>query len=375
MSPRTVDALLAAGVTAVLTVVVSANQAPDRPFSPTAYLWAVGLGGLMLVRRRHPLLVLELTTLGFFSYYALGFPAIGVGVPMAAALLSAAEMGYTRVAVATGAAVLAATTAFRLAVGQNPALVLAYELPAQGALVGGFIALGHSVRVSRCLRQRSAQVARLLDLQSEMDARVRVREERLQLARELHDSIGHHLSIAHIYAGLARDTDPALRRHGEALQRVRDAVSDALRELRGTVSVLRTKSEGAPLEAPRIEHLPSLTAAPSAAGFEIDLDVRAVRASPEAESATYRLVQEAITNTLRHSNGSHIAVTVDEPTPGILNVVVRDDGRGPRNRDIHAGHGLAGMRERVSDLGGTFDVRADAAGWRVEATIPTGVPT
>lgn len=375
MSPRTVDVLLAVGVTAVITVVVSANQAPDRPFSATAYLWAVGLGSLMLVRRRHPLLVLALTTLGFFSYYALGFPAIGVGVPMAAALLSTAEMGYTRISIATGAAVLAVTTAFRLAVGQDPALVLAYELPAHAALIGGFVALGHSVRVSRCLRQRSAQVARLLELQSEMDARVRVREERLQLARELHDSIGHHLSIAHLYAGLARDTATELPRHGEALARVRDAVSDALRELRATVSVLRTRSEGAPLEAPGIEHITSLTAAPSAAGFEIELDVGAVRASREAQSATYRLVQEAITNTLRHSNGSRIAVAVGESTPGVLQVVVRDNGRGARNRDIQAGHGLAGMRERVSDLGGTFDVRADAAGWRVEATIPTGVST
>ena len=120
------DGLFAVGVAAVLALVVSAGQGADGATNG-AYLWAAALGALMLWRRSYPRTVLVLTALGLFAYYAVGFPAIGVAVPVAAALYSAAEAGRRASAVVTAAVVFGVSITFRLLDGQDFRYVVLYE--------------------------------------------------------------------------------------------------------------------------------------------------------------------------------------------------------------------------------------------------------
>jgi len=369
VNARHVDLLLALGVTVVLAVIVSSGQGGTEPASPLAYLWTLGLGLLMLLRRSHPLLVLLLTAAGFFSYYAAGFPAVGVAVPIAAALFSAAEMGHTRAAVLTGLGILAGATAYRVADNQDLAFVLGYELMSHVALIAAVIALGHSVRTTRQLRLRRDQVARLLSRQRLLDDDARIREDRLSLARDLHDSIGHSLAVASLYAGLAREQQSEDSQREHSLVMVKTAVSEALAHLRRTVRVLRGGADDSAV--PGLEDLPSLVAAPRQAGYEVDLDVERVLVTPAVGSAVYRLVQEAVTNVLKHSTGRSIQVRVaTDPSDSATVVTVSDDGANPPTPHFRLGHGLSGMRERVNDLGGELSVEADETGWRVVARFP-----
>lgn len=368
--PRQADLLLGLGVTAALAVVVSSDQGRGGPVDPLAYLWAVGLGALMLLRRQLPVLVLALTALGFFSYHAAGFPAIGVAVPMAAALFSAAEMGHLRAACATALVTLGGATGYRLLAGQDPALVLGYELVSHGAPMLAVIALGHSVRTGRRLRLRTEQVSRLLDRQGVLDAEAGLRQERVRLARELHDSIGHSLSIASLYANVAQDAGADPDGRARALDVVRTGISDSLAHLRRTVAVLREPVTATEAPAPGLADLPHVVAAPAGAGYEVSLEVDDVRAAPAVGSTVFRVVQEAVTNTVRHSTGSRIRVSVREQPSGNLRVVVADDGTTAARDQPGTGHGLSGLAERVLGLGGTFEARPTAEGWVVRADVP-----
>ncbi|WP_158716255.1 sensor histidine kinase [Blastococcus sp. Marseille-P5729] len=368
MNARHVDLILAIGVASVVAVIISSGQGGVETVSPIAYLWAIGLGLLMTVRRTHPILVLLLTTIGYFIYHAAGFPAAGVAVPISAALYSAAEMGYTRAAVLTGFGTLAGATAYRVADRQDLAFVLGYELASHATLIAAVIALGHTVRTTRQLRLRRDQVTRLLNRQREMDDDARIRDDRLSLARELHDSIGHSLTVASLYAGLAQDQQAHQAQRTQSLAMVRTAISEALSHLRRTVRVLRGGADHDTV--PGIVDLPTLIQTPQQAGYDVNLEVAPICVAPPVESAIYRLVQEAITNVLKHSNGRTIKVQVIEAPSADVVVTVSDDGCNDIGSPVSLGDGLSGMRERVIDLGGVLDVQADRTGWRVEARIP-----
>ncbi len=376
MRARRADLLLGLTVVVALTVVVSSDQGRGGPVSPVAYLWAVGLGGLMLIRRRHPVLVLALTALGFVSYHAAGFPGIGVALPIAASLYSAAEMGHLRAAIATGVFALGVSTTYRVAAGQDVAFVLGYELVNHFALIAAVILLGHSVRTARRLRWRTDQVTRLLERQRAMDDDARVRQDRDQLARELHDSIGHSLSIASLYIDIAREAGPDETKRADAMALARTRVVEALSHLRRTVRVLREPGHGSDGYGPRFEDLRSLLDGPAAAGYRVTVDIDQSiyhdGAPPEVEAAAFRVVQEAVTNTLRHSTGTQIDVRVAPDPGGRLVVCVKDDGRTVSSADAPRGHGLRGMCERVTDLGGTFDAGPTNDGWLVRAELPVG---
>ncbi|MDG4787871.1 sensor histidine kinase [Micromonospora sp. WMMD1102] len=365
-SARMIDAVLFVGVTVVLSVVVSADQAGSRSPDVLAYLWAVGLGALMLIRRTMPRLVLGLTALGFFTYYIAGFPAVGVAVPISAALFSAAEAGHLRASVLTGAAVLTASTAFRVASGQSASFVLGYELASHAALIAAVIALGYSVRARRTLQRRTAQVVGLVTRQTAMDTAAHAREKRLRLARELHDSMGHSLSVASLFADVAREADGS--RRSSALDQVRSAVSEAMTQLRSTVTLLRSADGEAPAEA-TLDDLPRLLEGPASAGYDVTLHRAEVSASPDVQTCVYRIVQESVTNTMRHSNATRIEVGL-AAEDDVLEVTVRDNGSGGRAARFGAGHGIGGMRERAEALGGTLSVHSGSDGWRVRATLP-----
>lgn len=197
-------------------------------------------------------------------------------------------------------------------------------------------------------------------------------EERLRIARELHDSLTHSISVVKVQAGVAAHL---ARKRGEevpeAIQAIQQAAGDAARELRETLGVLRgdtrTTSDGRGLA-----DLPRLVDQARAAGLSAELRVTGPRrpVPREVDTAAYRIVQEALTNVRRHGRGvTSVRVEVAAADEG-ARVTVVDDGE-PVERTQRQGHGLTGMQERVSALGGHFWAGPrPGRGWSVRAWIP-----
>ncbi|ONK14405.1 histidine kinase [Streptomyces sp. MP131-18] len=380
LPPWAVDALLGAAVCLVLSLVISADQGgrhgPDAP----AYLWAAGLGALMLARRRHPGIVLAVTALGLFAYYAAGYPAVGVAVPVAAALFSAAEFGRLALAVATTAAVLAVSLFFRLLEGQDFSFVVGYELAGHVLLMAAAIALGDSLRSRRSVQAGARRIADLAAERSRQDADARLHAERLAIARELHDSIGHTTSVISLHADVARESlgrDEAQTR--AALGLIKSATTHTMTELRRTVALLRAPGEGGRTVV-SLSNVESLRASASAAGVDVDLhvDLDGARDGLPAtvNASAFRIVQEAVTNIVRHSRGSRARISV-RADGDVLRLTVSDDGPpGPGGPAGAAGrgHGIAGMRERAEALGGTLTAGPEDAGFVVRAVLPLERP-
>ncbi|MFD6179490.1 MULTISPECIES: sensor histidine kinase [unclassified Isoptericola] len=378
-SPWVTDVVLALASTLVVAVVIAADPAGDGDAGPAAYAFAAGLGALVLLRRFAPRTMLVLTFLGVCAYYALGLAPVGMVLPAVAALYSAAERGRTGWAVATGGVLVVVATYFRVTDEDvEPAAALtAYDLVTNVALTAAAVALGVAVRLAREARERTALVRELTAEQEAHAAQERLQAERLRIARDLHDTVGHHLSVVALHAGVAdeavgRDDDAARG----ALARVREAASGTLDELRATVKVLR---EPAPDAAPRgalgLAGLDGLVAPVRAAGVDVEVvDAVAPGALSDAiDAAAYRIAQEALTNVLRHARARHVRVEarVDD---GHLRLAVTDDGRGS-GAAPGTGAGLAGMRERAGLLGGTLTAGdAPGGGFAVVADLPATLP-
>ncbi len=224
----------------------------------------------------------------------------------------------------------------------------------------------------RVVRSRQQLVAALAErnrqLQAEQDAlaELAVSRERARIARELHDIVSHHLAVMVIQAGAGRldAPDSAARLAG-----IRDAGDEALAELDRLVELLQ--SDGAD---PRPRTLDRLIEQARAAGLRLDYTPLPadVQLASEVEHAAYRVIQEGLTNAMKHAAGSEVLVRVGVHASA-LEVEVRDRGAvGPSPlAGSGAGLGLAGMRERVTALGGVVEAgRHDAAGWRVHARVP-----
>jgi signal transduction histidine kinase len=201
-------------------------------------------------------------------------------------------------------------------------------------------------------------------------ARRRAVEERLRIARELHDSLTHSISVIQVQAGVA---EHLARKRGEevppALLAIHEAGADAARELRATLSVLRSTEDG---DCSGLGQLESLVARARAAGLPVTVTVTgAARSLPaEVDQAAYRIVQEALTNVSRHAGLAAASVCLQYRPEG-LTVQVDDDGPGGDDRPAGTGLGLVGMRERVSVLGGRLHAGPrDSGGFRVRAELP-----
>ena len=208
-------------------------------------------------------------------------------------------------------------------------------------------------------------------------------EERLRIARELHDVVAHHMSLIHVQAGVALHlVDRKPEQVETALTTIKDASKEALTELRALIGVLRADGEEAP-RAPvaRLEGLDELADRTSHAGVSTTVEVTGDLGTVPAATGTaaYRIVQEAVTNVVRHSGATQARITVAVGTQE-LEVTVTDNGRGPGDVDAAtggtdpgAGTGLRGMRERASALGGSVELTpAPGGGARLHATLPLG---
>jgi signal transduction histidine kinase len=375
-----VDAWLGGAVTVVVAVAITANVGGARP-PAIAYVFALAFGALLLLRRPYPVLCLVATALGLIGYYLFDLPPIGLALPVAAALYSAAEAGRVWWAVGAATTLTVLATAFRLREGDAPDFVLGVELTSTIGLMVAAIALGDGARSRRRLRAELRRNAELAAAEREREATRRVEAERVWIARELHDVLGHSVAVISLHASVATEGVAEGDRSAvvSALAAIRGASGEAMAELRATVRSLRG---GDARRAPSggLDQLDRLAATVSGSGLPVTVHRRGspVPVPDVVEGAAYRVVQEALTNALRHAGASHVTVTLhyagDE-----LRITVVDDGHGIGTSDgnegaqaiTERGEGLRGMAERVTLLGGTVQAgSAEGGGFRVAVALP-----
>jgi signal transduction histidine kinase len=236
--------------------------------------------------------------------------------------------------------------------------------------------LGLAVRSLRDRRRELAAQARELELEREENARRAVLDERVRIARELHDVVAHHVSVMGVQAGAARRV--MVRRPeqaAEALTSIEGSSRQAVVELHRLLGFLRRADQDDALAPqPDLAQLPALIAQAARGALQVDLSIEGeARPLPGTlELSAYRVIQEALTNALKHSGGTAATVRVAY-APSTLEIEVRDDGRAHSDRATgrFGGHGLIGMRERVRLHGGHLRAGpSPQGGFAVHATFP-----
>ncbi|MFB7657833.1 MULTISPECIES: sensor histidine kinase [unclassified Streptomyces] len=383
--PSALDTALAA---AVLVCMVAGSFAD--PHGPEGVTWslrtpavmslvlmAVGAAALAF-RRRAPLVVLGVTGCVSVVESITGDPRAPVVMSAVIALYTVAastdrpttwRVGLLTMAVLTGAAMLFGTLPW-----------YAQENLAVFAWTGIGASAGDAVRSRRAFVQAIRERAEKAERTREEEARRRVAEERLRIARDLHDVVAHHIALVNVQAGVASHVmDKRPDQAKEALAHVREASRSALDELRATVGLLRQSGDPeAPTEpAPGLDRLDELVDTFHHAGLPVEV-ARADQGTelPAAvDLAAYRIIQEALTNVRKHAGQRAKAeVSVVRVGPNI-EVTVLDDGTGDGGGDGTApdsgGHGLLGMRERVTAVRGTLTTGPRyGGGFRVHAILP-----
>ena len=364
------DAAVAAAATviAVAQQATSASQAPGtRPLGLTfAALYPLAL----VVRRWAPATVLAGMLVGLVGWWTVGVSTSGAGIPLVVAVYTVAAYRPRRVSLGMLAATIG--TLGVLATGDAAVALSIVEVMATFSAAWW---LGDNTRTRRAQREALETYAvELADTREELAER-RVAEERLRIAREMHDVVAHSLGVVAIQAGVAEhvlDDDPAQARRSVAT--IGDVARSSLADMRRTLGLLRGGGESQDA-APRLADVPHLVAEVGAAA---DLDVQLqlsgaapARLDPALELSAYRVVQEALTNVGKHAPGSHVRVEVVYGSDDVRVEVCDDGGTAPARDLPGSGNGLVGMRERVGMFGGSFEAAQQASGgFRVAASFP-----
>jgi signal transduction histidine kinase len=362
-------------ITAVVELITAGGTASGphrfgRPFDPVALPLVVVAGGAPAFARRWPVPSLVTSLACTVAYFALGYPTdspffVGLTVTAYLAGTAGARVRTAVFAVAIPVLFAAAPLLGRMTADPRNAL---WEVV---VVVAGLLA-GQVAAEWRTFGERRSTEVR------EEEGRRRLVEERLRIARELHDVVSHSIAMINVQAGVAvhvMDERPEEAR--AALVAIKTASRDTLRDLRGILGLLRDTDEGeSRAPAAGLDQVAALAENVRRAGVRVTLDVVAGEAALPAsiDLAAYRVIQEALTNVVRHAPGSAATVTVRR-LDGALEVAVENDGRtavavGVESRQ-GAGHGLAGMRERVRAAGGTLAAGPRAGGgYSLRATLP-----
>ncbi|WP_405909802.1 sensor histidine kinase [Streptomyces sp. NBC_00828] len=357
------DWVIAVGVAALLlgTGLSERQPAGERELFGAVLLAAGGLA--LIARRRAPIAVLAVTGLCAVGYEAAGFELLAV--PYLVAVYGAVRAGHRALTVAASVSLLVVLPLTALVFRDGPAR----EAFAQARNVLEIAWLIAAFAAGEALRQAERR-ADEAERTREETARRRADEERLHIARELHDSLTHQISIIKVQSEVAVHV---ARRRGEqvseALLAIQTAGREATRELRATLEALRDDDTTPPQS---LEHVPILVERARSMGLDATLTIEGPRQDvPAAVGRTaYRIVQEALTNTARHACATTAAVRI-EYRPDGLSVQVDDDGRAaPDDAPAH-GLGLLGMRERVTALGGRLRAQPlTGHGFTVQAELP-----
>jgi signal transduction histidine kinase len=383
--PLKVDSVLAVVFLVIGLITVFSQELDPGMVEPTAaaVLTIVVVTVPVAVRRRLPLLAVTLASAGILAHIVADWPE--GSLPLTAMLLTYSVAAYDtpRAAIAGLGVIYAALLA--LAFTDAPGLD-AVGIVGNMAIFTVWWVVGIALRARRDTleaRVRAAEERANVERQSAARA---LAEERLRIAQELHDVVAHSMSVIAVQAGVGAHV---LTDRPEQARAALDAISatsrGTLTEMRRLLGVLRdNEGERSDAPAPGLDDLPSLVEDVRKAGFPVSLTVigtdtcpdRGTRASAHAgvELSAYRVVQEALTNVMKHAGApSTVDVTV-RYVPGGLEVEVADDGRGAAALDATpGGHGLLGMRERVELWGGHLSARpAEGGGYRVSAHLPYG---
>jgi signal transduction histidine kinase len=367
--------LAIAGLSDAMPVVSIQPSSQSGLQSPDALaIGLVSVGTLCLAwRRRIALPVLIISASAFFLYQSLSYPHTLLPLAPLIALYTVAATSRSLVAAsATGGLLVGAVAAD---VPRHGWVVSDYDDQLFGYLLsaGAACMLGYAVQLSRARTTLlGAQAARLANDYAAHEQHA-VQQEQARIARELHDVVAHHVSVITALAGAAHrvfDAEPDQAR--QALRSIELAGRQALNEMRRLLGVLRSDAdEVAHGPQPGLDQLPSLVAQTAQAGLPVELSIHGQpRSLPSGiELSAYRIVQEALTNTLKHAGPSRASVVVNYHSK-LLELQICDDGRG-FTTDLTPGHGLIGMRQRAALLGGRLMVGSGPTGGvKVEATLP-----
>lgn len=367
--------------TAVLLVFVMvgtgfAEHGQDRrPLDLVARLLLCVAVGVLLLRHRRPVLAMVTTCAVTLGYLAAGYPYGPVFVAVAVGCFSAIVAGHRKAAWWSlgglwAGHVLVAHWLYRwLPPDGDPAAPWAQE----GFITAWVVAVVAAAELLRVRREQWAAVR----AEREAAERRRADEERLRMARELHDVLAHSISVINVQAGVGLallDSDPEQAR--TALTTIKGASKEALDEVRQVLANLRTPGDAPTAPAPGLDRLPELVEQAAGAGLTVTVESEGDPAAvpPGAGLAAFRIVQEALTNVVRHSGSRTALVHIAH---GSGRVRLRIDDAGPATGDDAggSGNGLVGMRERAAALGGTIEAgpRPDG-GFRVRAELPYTAP-
>jgi signal transduction histidine kinase len=349
------------------------EQAGERlPLDHFARLLLVLGSGLLLWRQRYPRVVVFGTAVAATVYLGAGYPYGPVFLTVAVACFSAVVAGHRRaawgaVAMLWALHVVVAHWLYRwLPPSGDPAASWGQEI----VIATWVVAI---VALSELARARREQWSRERAERAQA-ARRRADEERLRIARELHDVLAHSISVINVQAGVGLallDTDPEQAR--SALTTIKAASKEALGEVRQVLDTLRAPGDAPRAPAPGLDRLPELVEQAGSAGLAVEVDGEPPRLAPGTDLAAFRIVQEALTNVVRHSGSRQARVRVEHDERQ-LRLRIDDDGPATGADAGGSGNGLAGMRERAAALGGTIEAgpRADG-GFRVLAVLPLSV--
>lgn len=373
--PAMSDALLAAVLLAVAVLSVATSPAASGGAPVAAPIWVLLIAGIvpLAFRQRAPLLVLVLTAMPIVGLVWLGFAPGVLGVGLFIACYTVGAWSSTRqLAVA-----LIFTSGMLAVVGLLwPQDLNPMQLLQNLVLFAVSFAIGRSARARRAAIDLARDQSALLAVQQAELARQQVTEERLTIARELHDVVAHSLGVIAVQAGVGSHvsaTDPEEARR--ALDAIATTSREALQEVRSMLGVLRSDTDTVDYE-PRtsLADLPRLLDRTRMSGVPVEIDETG-QAEPLAagvELAACAVIREGLANAVRHAHGAPARVLL-EHTPGRLGIEVRN---GPGRKLAGTGgpgHGLQGMRERVQLWGGSMDAAPSAdGGYRLRVDLPTG---
>jgi signal transduction histidine kinase len=344
--------------------------------SPLTYLLIAAAFLPLALRRRFPVTVLMITAAAAALYEVTANPPSFTTIGVLIALYTVGVFTDRRRLLAWGA--VAGVVLLAASLPELSSELFGADAVRNTAVLLAAALLGDGTRSRRDYVAEVEQRALDAERTRDEEAKRRVDEERLRIARELHDVTAHSLSVIAVQSGAAThvlDSDPEEARR--SLVAIRKTSRDALQELRAMLGVLRGSEDDAAPLAPTagLARLADLVRPLEDAGVpvEVVIDGPADDLPALVDSSAYRIVQEALTNVLRHAPTGRVRVTIAHDGDS-LSLEVLDDG--PATGAAAEGHGIAGMRERAQALGGTFDVGPrEGGGWRVAARLPvTGRP-
>jgi signal transduction histidine kinase len=338
---------------------------PPHPLGPLAWVLLAAGPVALVARRRHPVPVLWVNVAGTLPWSsAAGWAHISFIV----AFFAAATAGKRY------AAWLALTICFAWTIWFAP-LIYGYAIPVTNdalMLAGWTVAVAIAAEAYRFRAERVAATR----ASRQIDQRRRQSEERLRVARDLHDVIGHNISLINVQASMGLDLmDSQPEQARAALSAIKSASKAALDELRTMLTTLRQDQDAAPRSpAPGLDRLPELIELTRAAGLSVEVEVAGKPPPlPAAVHLTaYRIIQESLTNAARHAGRARVTVRVTYDDTN-MHVEIDDDGKVPSGGGsaIGTGSGITGMRERAAALGGDLSAGfRHGGGFRVSARLP-----